>query len=74
MRKTTAYILLAAAILTLASGCGRMENTAPQTTPKATATPVIPTPDADNGIVDGTHGHAGHHRGPGGVHLVRHVV
>ena len=52
MKKTTACILLAAAILTLASGCGRMENTAPQTTPTATATPMIPTPDADNGIVN----------------------
>ena len=52
MKKTTAYILSVVLILSLASGCGRMENTAPQTTPKTTATPAAPTPDVNNGIVN----------------------
>ena len=30
--------------------------------------------DAHDGVVDGAHGHAGHDGGPGGVHLMGHII
>ncbi len=51
MKKTIAYTLLAVMILTMAAGCGRMGEETPPATPRATAAPVMPSPDPDAGIV-----------------------
>ena len=57
MKKTImAYTILAVLVLTMAAGCGRMDNPQPQSTPGMTATPVVPVPDVNDGIVNDSDG------------------
>ena len=52
MKKPAAYILTAVVLLSSLSGCGRTgEEYDPAAAPPATATPIIVTPDPQNGVV-----------------------
>ena len=52
MKKGTVYILLLAALLLSLAACGASDKPAPAESPKPTASPAMPTPDVNDGIVN----------------------
>lgn len=52
MKKGTVYILLLAALLLLLAACGASDKPAPAESPKPTGSPMMPTPDMNDGIVN----------------------